>query len=56
MLDSIAKLDTILPLYKQWGVAGMKLALLMALHKNGIMWLNPSHTKVKRFWFCIGYS
>lgn len=34
-----ARLDTILPLYKQWGVAGLKFGFVDGLTQDGIRWL-----------------
>ena len=48
-----AKLDTILPLYKQWGVAGMKFGFVDGLTQNGIMWLNQAIQKVNDFGFVL---
>jgi len=38
-------LDTILPLYKKWGVAGMKFGFVDGLSQNGIKWLIPAIKK-----------
>ncbi|MDO7846252.1 glycoside hydrolase family 97 catalytic domain-containing protein [Hymenobacter sp. M29] len=39
-------LDTILPLYKQWGVAGMKFGFVDGLSQKGLMWLAGAIKKV----------
>lgn len=41
-----AKLDTILPLYKQWGVAGMKFGFVDGLTQKGLTWLSGAMKKV----------
>jgi alpha-glucosidase len=48
-----AKLDTILPLYKQWGVAGLKFGFVDGLTQNGIVWLNQAIQKVNDFGFVL---
>lgn len=39
-------LDTILPLYKQWGVAGMKFGFVDGLTQEGLTWLSAAMQKV----------
>jgi alpha-glucosidase len=41
-----AKLDTILPLYKQWGVKGMKFGFVDGLKQDGLTWLSAAMKKV----------
>lgn len=41
-----ARLDTILPLYKQWGVAGMKFGFVDGLTQKGLTWLAGAMKKV----------
>ncbi|WP_232541035.1 glycoside hydrolase family 97 protein [Spirosoma endbachense] len=41
-----AKLDTILPLYKKWGVAGLKFGFVDGLSQEGISWLAGAIKKV----------
>lgn len=40
------KLDTILPLYRKWGVAGLKFGFVDGLTQQGIQWLNAAIKKV----------
>jgi alpha-glucosidase len=47
------KLDTILPLYKQWGVAGMKFGFVDGLTQRGITWLNNAIKKVNEYGFVL---
>lgn len=48
-----AKLDTILPLYKKWGVAGFKFGFVDGLTQQGITWLNQAIRKVNDFGFIL---
>jgi alpha-glucosidase len=48
-----AKLDTILPLYKKWGVKGLKFGFVDGLTQNGILWLNSAIQKVNDFGFIL---
>ena len=41
-----AKLDTILPLFKQWGVSGIKFGFVNGLTQEGISWLVSAMQKV----------
>ncbi len=41
-----AKLDTILPLYKKWGIAGLKFGFVDGLSQEGITWLSSAIKKV----------
>jgi alpha-glucosidase len=41
-----AKLDTILPLYKKWGVAGLKFGFVDGFTQNGLTWLASAIKKV----------
>ncbi|MBO0950847.1 glycoside hydrolase family 97 protein [Fibrella forsythiae] len=41
-----ARLDELLPLYKQWGVAGLKFGFVDGLTQEGISWLVPAIKKV----------
>jgi len=41
-----AKLDTILPLFKQWGVSGIKFGFVNGLTQDGITWLASAMQKV----------
>jgi alpha-glucosidase len=41
-----AKLDTILPLYKKWGVAGLKFGFVDGLTQQGLRWLYAAIKKV----------
>ncbi|MVT10351.1 glycoside hydrolase family 97 protein [Chitinophaga tropicalis] len=47
------KLDTILPLYKNWGVAGLKFGFVDGLTQNGIIWLNNAIQKVNEYGFVL---
>lgn len=47
------KLDTILPLYKNWGVAGMKFGFVDALTQNGLNWLSAAIKKVNDYGFVL---
>lgn len=48
-----AKLDTILPLYKQWGVRGMKFGFVDGLTQKGITWLADAIKKVNEYGFIL---
>ena len=47
------KLDTILPLYKQWGVAGMKFGFVDGLTQQGLNWLAGAMQKVYDYGFIL---
>jgi len=47
------KLDTILPLYKQWGVSGLKFGFVDGLTQKGIIWLNQAIRKVNDYGFIL---
>jgi alpha-glucosidase len=47
------KLDTILPLYKQWGVSGFKFGFVDGLTQKGIVWLNQAIGKVNDYGFIL---
>jgi alpha-glucosidase len=48
-----AKLDTILPLFKQWGVAGMKFGFVDGLTQKGLTWLSDAMKKVYEAGFIL---
>ena len=48
-----AKLDTIIPLYKKWGVAGMKFGFVDGLTQEGIKWLSTAIKKVNDHGFVL---
>ncbi|MDF2193754.1 glycoside hydrolase family 97 protein [Paraflavitalea sp. CAU 1676] len=48
-----AKLDTILPLYKQWGVAGLKFGFVDGLTQKGLSWLSQAIPKVYNHGFIL---
>lgn len=48
-----AKLDTILPLYKKWGVAGLKFGFVDGLTQQGITWLAAAIKKVQEHGFIL---
>jgi alpha-glucosidase len=48
-----AKLDTILPLYKQWGAAGMKFGFVDGLSQSGLSWLSSAIKKAYDFGFVL---
>lgn len=48
-----ANLDTILPLFKKWGVAGMKFGFVDGLTQNGIKWLAGAIKKVNDYGFIL---
>lgn len=47
------KLDTILPLYKKWGVAGLKFGFVDGLTQLGISWLSAAIKKVYAHGFVL---
>lgn len=48
-----AKLDTILPLYKEWGVAGLKFGFVDGLTQDGLTWLSAAIKKVNDAGFIL---
>ncbi|MGF6930394.1 alpha-glucosidase [Chitinophaga sp. W2I13] len=48
-----SKLDTILPLYKQWGVAGIKFGFVDGLSQAGLSWLSQAIKKVQHYGFVL---
>lgn len=48
-----AKLDTILPLYKKWGVAGMKFGFVDGFTQEGLTWLAAAIKKVNDYGFIL---
>ncbi len=48
-----ARLDEILPLYKKWGVAGLKFGFVDGLTQDGITWLIAAIKKVNDFGFVL---
>ncbi|MES2279005.1 MAG: glycoside hydrolase family 97 catalytic domain-containing protein [Bacteroidota bacterium] len=48
-----AKLDTILPLYKKWGVSGMKFGFVDGGTQNGLTWLDSAMQKVNDYGFIL---
>jgi alpha-glucosidase len=48
-----AKLDTILPLFKKWGVSGIKFGFVDGLTQKGISWLIPAIKKVNEYGFIL---
>jgi alpha-glucosidase len=48
-----AKLDEILPLYKMWGVAGLKFGFVDGLTQDGITWLASAIKKVNDYGFIL---
>ncbi|SHM49732.1 alpha-glucosidase [Chitinophaga jiangningensis] len=48
-----SKLDTILPLYKQWGVAGLKFGFVDGLTQSGLTWLSQAIRKVQQYGFIL---
>jgi alpha-glucosidase len=48
-----AKLDTILPLYEKWGVAGLKFGFVDGLTQGGLTWLSSAIKKVNDFGFIL---
>jgi len=47
------KLDTILPLYKKWGVAGLKFGFVDGGTQKGLSWLNTAMQKVNNYGFIL---
>lgn len=48
-----AKLDTILPLYKKWGVSGLKFGFVDGLTQSGLTWLSSAIKKVNEYGFIL---
>jgi len=48
-----ARLDTLLPLYKSWGVAGLKFGFVDGLTQDGIAWLVSAIQKVNDYGFIL---
>lgn len=48
-----AKLDTILPLYRKWGVSGLKFGFVDGLTQKGISWLAEAIRKVNNYGFIL---
>lgn len=48
-----AKLDTILPLFKKWGVSGMKFGFVDGLTQKGLLWLAGAIKKVNEYGFIL---
>ncbi|HSC38284.1 MAG TPA: glycoside hydrolase family 97 catalytic domain-containing protein, partial [Chitinophagaceae bacterium] len=48
-----AKLDTLLPLYKSWGVSGLKFGFVDGLTQDGIVWLASAIKKVNDCGFIL---
>jgi alpha-glucosidase len=48
-----ARLDTLLPLYKRWGVSGLKFGFVDGLTQNGIRWLAGAIRKVNDYGFIL---
>ena len=48
-----AKLDTILPLYKNWGIAGLKFGFVDGLTHDGLTWLVSAIKKVNDYGFIL---
>jgi alpha-glucosidase len=48
-----AKLNTILPLYKKWGVAGLKFGFVDGLTQQGLTWLSAAMKKVYSYGFIL---
>jgi alpha-glucosidase len=48
-----AKLDTLLPLYKKWGVAGFKFGFVDGLTQKGLTWLSQAIKKVNDSGFIL---
>ncbi|OCX52249.1 hypothetical protein BEL04_12275 [Mucilaginibacter sp. PPCGB 2223] len=47
------KLDTILPLYKKWGVSGLKFGFVDGGTQKGLSWLDTAMRKVNDFGFIL---
>jgi alpha-glucosidase len=48
-----ARLDTLLPLYKAWGVSGLKFGFVDGLTQDGIRWLAGAIKKVNDYGFVL---
>ncbi|NIG55910.1 glycoside hydrolase family 97 protein [Chitinophaga sp. Cy-1792] len=48
-----ARLDTILPLFKKWGVAGIKFGFVDGLTQSGLTWLTQAIDKVQQYGFIL---
>lgn len=48
-----AKLDTILPLYKKWGVKGLKFGFVDGLTQSGLSWLSSAIKRVNDYGFIL---
>lgn len=48
-----AKLNTILPLYKKWGVAGLKFGFVDGITQQGLTWLSAAMKKVYNHGFIL---
>lgn len=48
-----AKLDTILPLYKKWGISGFKFGFVDGVKQEGINWLASAIQKVNDYGFIL---
>jgi len=48
-----SKLDTLLPLFKQWGVSGIKFGFVDGLTQAGITWLSGAIAKVSDYGFVL---
>ncbi|WP_345951340.1 glycoside hydrolase family 97 catalytic domain-containing protein [Mucilaginibacter sp. PAMB04274] len=48
-----AKLDTILPLFKKWGVSGMKFGFIDGGTQQGLAWLDQAVKKVNDYGFVL---
>jgi alpha-glucosidase len=48
-----AKLDTILPLYKKWGVSGLKFGFVDGGTQQGLAWLDTAMKKVNDYGFVL---
>lgn len=49
----LAKLDTILPLYKKWGVSGLKFGFVDGGTQKGLSWLDTAMKKVSDYGFIL---
>lgn len=48
-----AKLDTLLPIYKKWGVSGLKFGFVDGVTQAGIAWLTAAIKKVNDYGFIL---
>ena len=48
-----ARLDTLLPLYKRWGISGLKFGFVDGLTQDGIRWLASAIKKVNDYGFVL---